>query len=133
MNWADSTLNKARSIHSEIAELRRYLSAENVTESNVRHLFEGHYAALQELYLERMPIAVALDRSDFILQYHGPLLKRAFCPLSRMHRIFDNLRKELVHVTKAHCNLSAKSFRWKGEMYLDVTITNPQLMFGFRV
>ena len=133
MNWADSTLNKARSIHSEIAELRRYLSAENVTESNVRHLFEGHYAALQELYLERMPIAVALDQSDFVLQYHGSLLKRAFCPLNRMHRIFDNLRKELVHVTKAHCNLSAKSFRWKGEMYRDVTITNPQLMFWFRV
>lgn len=133
MSWEQRTLNKARSVHSEISELRTFLAGEGTNEANAGHLFEGHYSALHELYLERMPIAVALDESDLVLQYHGSLVKHGFCPLSRMHRIFDNLRKELVHVTKTHPNLSAKSFRWKGDMDLDVTVANPKLMFGFRL
>jgi hypothetical protein len=133
MTWAQRTLNKARSMHTEIAELIRFLNAEGKDVATAGHLFDGHYSALDELYLERMQIAVALDQSDLVLQYHGPLVKHGFCPLSRMHRLFDNLRKELVHVTKTHPNLSAKSFRWKGDMDLDVTIANPKLIFGFRV
>ena len=133
MNWTETTLGKARSVHSEIAELRRFLGGENVDPDTMAHLFDGHYAALAEIYLERMPIAVALDHSDFVLQYHGHLLKKGSCPLSRMHRIFDNLRKELIHVAKSHPSVSAKSFRWTGDMDLDVTVANPQLLFGFKV
>jgi hypothetical protein len=133
VNWTERTLQKARSVHSEIAELRRFLSGEQLDPAENLHLFDGHYGALEDLYLDRMPIAVALDQSDFLLQYHGPLVRRGFCPLSRMHRLFDNLRKELVHVTKSHRNLSLKSVRWKGEMDLEVTVANPKLIFGFRV
>jgi len=133
MTWQKRTLLKARSVHSEIAELRRFLSDQDVAPDTASHLFDGHYAALDDLYLERMPIAVALDQSDFLLQYHGPLVNKGFCPLSRMHRLFDNLRKEIVHLTKTHRNLSAKSFRWRGEMDLEVTVANPKLVFGFRV
>lgn len=134
MSWTQRTLEKARSVHSEIAELCRFVIEEGSDPGNLAHLFDGHYAALDDLYLDRMPIAVALDQSDLVLQYHGSLAERGVCPFSRMHRIFDNIHKELINVAKTHSNYAGGTkTRWRGEADLQVTAADPRLIFGFKL
>jgi len=134
MNWTTRTIEKARSVHSEIAELRRFVLEQGGDPSHLRHLFDGHYAALDDLYLDRMPIAVALDQSDLVLQYHGAEVHKGGCPFTRMHRIFSNIHKELINVAKTHSNYAGGLRRqWKGEADLRVTASDPRLIFGFKL
>ena len=134
MSWKSRTLEKARSVHSEIAELRRFVTEQGGDPGGLRHLFDGHYAALDDLYLDRMPIAVALDQSDLVLQYHGENVGRGMCSFTQLHRIVGNIHKELIHVAKTHPNYAGKSrTRWKGEADLRVTASDPRLIFGFKL
>jgi hypothetical protein len=134
MNWTERTLEKARSVHSEIAELRRFLAEQGGDPDHLRHLFDGHYAALDDMYLDRMPIAVALDQSDLVLQYHGEEIQKRSCPFTRMHRIINNIHKELVHVAKTHSNYAGGTrTRWRGDVDLRVTASDPRLIFGFKL
>ncbi len=134
MSWKSLTLQKARSIHSEIAELRRFVTEQGGHPSNLINLFDGHYAALDDLYLDRMPIAVALDQSDLVLQYHGDDIEKGGCAFTRMNRIFSNIHKELINVAKTHSNYAGGLRRpWKGEADLRVTASDPRLIFGFKL
>ena len=134
MNWTERTLEKARSVHSEIAELRRFLAEQGGDPDHLRHLFDGHYAALDDMYLDRMPIAVALDQSDLVLQYRGEHLQKRSCPFTMMHRIVNNIHKELVHVAKTHPNYAGGTrANWRGEADLRVTASDPRLIFGFKL
>ena len=134
MSWRNRTLEKARSVHSEIAELRRFVTEHGGDPGNLRHLFDGHYAALDDLYLDRMPIAVALDQSDLVLQYHGEGVERGMCSFTQLHRIVSNIHKELIHVAKTHPNYAGGTrARWKGEVDLRVTAADPRLIFGFKL
>lgn len=134
MNWTQRTIEKARSVHSEIAELRRFVIEQGGDPGRLTNLFQGHYAALDDIYLDRMPIAVALDQSDLVLQYHGRDVQKGICPFSRMHRIFDNIHKELIHVAKTHSNYAGGGkTRWRGEADLQVTTADPRLIFGFKL
>lgn len=134
MSWKLRTIQKARSVHSEIAELRRFVTEQGENPSNLVNLFEGHYAALDDLYLDRMPIAVALDQSDLVLQYHGEDFQKTGCSFSRMNRIFSNIHSELINVAKTHPNYAGGlRKRWKGEVDLRVTASDPRLIFGFKL
>ncbi len=136
MNWRERTLTKARAIHSEIAQLRSFLKETGIPEDGAgsAHFFEGHYAALDEIYLDRMPVAAALDLSDIVLCYHdsrGPRRQHTF---HEMSRIVNKIHREIISVAKSHRNFAGSpTTKWANNLDLVVTAADPRLIFGFRL
>jgi len=136
MNWTKHTLDKARSVHSAITDLLKFISSEGGDPDELVHLFEGHYAALDDLYLDRMPIAVALDESDLVLRYVGPQIGEGPSPFprfTRFHRIFGDIHKEMVRVAKTHPNYACSDIDWRGDADLRITAADLRLIFGFKL
>jgi hypothetical protein len=127
---------KARAIHSEIAQLRIFLNDEAIPADDPisDHLFEGHYDALDEIYLDRMPLAAALDISDLVLSYHGTSGPSHHHTFQEMSRIVNRIHKEIMNVAKTHRNVAGSpSAKWKNHTDLVVTAADPRLIFGFRL
>lgn len=133
MTWAEKVRFKLRAVHTEMAELRRYIQDRGLPEGEAEHLFRGHLRSLDALALERLPLAVAMDTSDILVRYQGKDAHVGRCPVTKMNRLFSNLRDQVVEMTKSHGQLSGSRFRWSGDVDLLVTACTPSLIFGFKL
>ena len=133
MTWAENVRFKLRAVHTEMAELRRYIQDRGLPEAEAEHLFRGHLRSLDALALEKLPLAVAMDTSDILVRYQGKDAHAGRCPITKMNRLFTNLRDQVVEMTKSHGQLSGSRFRWSGDVDLLVTACTPSLIFGFKL
>lgn len=136
MSWRQRTLEKARAIHSEIAQLRMFLneSAVDAAAEGVGHLFDGHYDALDDVYLDSMPVAAALDLSDLVLFYHESDRPKRQYTFHKLTSIVRNIHKEIMNVVKTHRNFAGcPTTKWQKNIDLVVTAADPRLFFGFKL
>jgi hypothetical protein len=134
MKWEEEVRFKLRTVHTEMAELRRWLMEKGIPEAEAEHLYQGHFHTLENLSLKRLPLAMALDRSDLVVRYQGTLVQNGSCPATKMNRIFTNLREQILNIAKTHSQLPMKKgVRWMGDVDLLVTACTPDLVFGFKM
>ena len=133
MTWAEKVRFKLRTVHTEMAELRRYIHERGLPEAEAEHLFRGHLRSLDALALDKLPLAVAMDTSDILVRYQGKDAHAGRCPVTKMNRLFTTLRQQVVEMTKSHGQLSGSRFRWTGDVDLLVTACTPNLIFGFKL
>ncbi|SDU20567.1 hypothetical protein SAMN05444156_2596 [Verrucomicrobium sp. GAS474] len=98
--WSETLLRKARSIHSEIGALQNYAAqgGDNgaaLSPEAAVGLFRGHYALLDDLYLNQLPYALAAEGADFFLGYRGLATVRERAGLGQMSRLFGTLRTQI--------------------------------------
>ncbi len=130
MNWQEQVLFKMDVSATELAELRRWLIEKDIPEQEASHMLRGHLRNIQMLALKRMPMAYALDNSDLLLRYEGTLSKGGAAPISKMSRLFSNLRDQIINLAKSHGQISAHRSRWPQDLDLVVTACTPDLTFG---
>ena len=133
MTWAEKVRFKLRAVHTEMAELRRYIQDRGLPEAEAEHLFRGHLRSLDALALDKLPLAVAMDTSDILVRYQGKDAQTGRCSVTKMNRLFTTLHKQVVEMTKSHGQLSGNRFRWTGDVDLLVTACTPSLVFGFKL
>lgn len=133
MTWAEKVRFKLRTVHTEMAELRRYIRERGLSDAEAEHLFRGHLRSLDSLALDKLPLAVAMDTSDILVRYQGRDAHSGCCPVTKMNRLFTNLREQVVEMAKSHGQLSGNRFRWSGDVDLLVTACTPSLIFGFKL
>ena len=133
MTWAEKVRFKLRAVHTEMAELRRYIHERGLMDAEAEHLFRGHLRSLDSLALDKLPLAVAMDTSDILVRYQGKDAHAGRCSVTKMNRLFTTLHQQVVDMTKSHGQLSGNRFRWTGDVDLMVTACTPSLIFGFKL
>lgn len=133
MTWVEKVRFKLRAVHTEMAELRRYIHERGLPEAEAEHLFRGHLRSLDALALDKLPLAVAMDTSDILVRYQGKDAQTGRCSVTKMNRLFTTLHQQVVEMTKSHGQLSSNRFRWTGDVDLLVTACTPNLIFGFKL
>ena len=130
MNWRNEVMFKLDAAISEMAEMRSWMSSKDV---DGEHLLNGHRKTIERLAIQGLPMAYALDQSDLLVKYQGKIARTGACSITRMNRLFGNIRDQIIGLAKSHGQLSGKRIRWRDDADLLVTACAPDLTFGFRL
>jgi hypothetical protein len=91
---------RARLLHQQIAATQRLVTEAGAAESVLHEACAPYYRLLDQLYLEDMPVARALDNSDLLLHLDGEGLQTRRPRLSLVTGIISDVRKQVGAMIK---------------------------------
>lgn len=99
-DWRSVTSRRAELIHQQLGALQQLVASNGGDEQLLQAACAPYYQMLEELYLEEMPLAKALDESDLLLHLEGDAVEAARPRLSLVTGLFGDLRKQVGGLIK---------------------------------
>lgn len=129
--WVADLQGRVALILDQLATARKIAGANDISLSEAS---KPYLDKIQELYVDELPWAQLMDESDLVVQLKGPAVNRPAPILSAVSGAFDDIRDQVMRVTKAIIGLAPDDAHKSGDLELALSgIARGSLVVGVRV
>jgi hypothetical protein len=104
--WTQEVHDKAKILHLQLAALHASVDDTKETAELIAALAEPYLRLLDELFIDELPWAQAMDNSDLIVRLKGPAANEQAPRVKLIADTFDSVREQIHRIAKAVAGLS---------------------------
>ena len=129
--WIDQVHRRAAILLNQMQAARKLAETHG---GNAEEIGRPYFSKIESLYENELPWALLMDDSDLVVRMTGPAVNQSSPMLSAVSGAFDDIRSQIMRVTKAIIGLAPDDAHGRGGLELALSgIARGSLVVGVRV
>jgi hypothetical protein len=104
--WTQEVYDKARMLHAQLAALQAQATDAEHATAIMEMLGQPYFRLLNELFVDELPWAHAMDNSDLVIRLRGPAANEDAPRVKLIADTFDSVREQIHRIARAVAGLS---------------------------